>query len=216
MTFSRASTPAERRHPALPGFEHISRYWDDLHGCAAAKILPGEFYVTRSDELLVTVLGSCVSACIRDRESGIGGMNHFMLPMDNGGGGSWDTGGLGVSTRYGSHAMESLITNIIKYGGVRKNLEVKVFGGGKILADLIDIGRKNIDFVRSYIEVEGLRVVAEDLGGMYPRKVYYLPATGKAFVRKLVSLRNDTIVEREKAYLDNLARKPVEGDVTLF
>jgi chemotaxis protein CheD len=216
MSSIRGSVLADGLPPALPGFEHISRYWDEQHGCVAAKVLPGEFYITRGDELLVTVLGSCVSACIRDRKTGIGGMNHFMLPMDRGGGGSWDACGLGVSTRYGSHAMESLITNIIKHGGVRENLEAKVFGGGKILAQMIDIGRKNIDFVRSYIEVEGLRCVAEDLGGDYPRKVYYLPATGKAFVKKLVSVRNDTIVERERAYLDNLARKPVEGDVTLF
>jgi chemotaxis protein CheD len=207
---------ADGLQPALPGFERISRYWDEQHGCVAAKILPGEFYVTRHDELLVTVLGSCVSACIRDRKTGIGGMNHFMLPVDRGGGGSWDNRGLDVSTRYGSHAMESLITNIIKHGGVRENLEVKIFGGGKILAHMIDIGRKNIEFVRGYIEYEGLRCVAEDVGGMYPRKVYYLPATGKAFIKKLVSVRNDTIAEREKAYLDDLARKPVEGDVTLF
>jgi chemotaxis protein CheD len=212
----RNSLQADGLSPALPGFEHISRYWDDQHGCVSAKILPGEFYVTRHDELLVTVLGSCVSACIRDRETGIGGMNHFMLPVDRGGSGSWDGCGLDVSTHYGSHAMESLITNIIKHGGSRENLEVKIFGGGRILGHMTDIGKKNIEFVRSYIRFEGLRLVAEDVGGVYPRKVYYLPATGKAFVKKLVSVRNDTIAEREKAYLDDLARKPVEGDVTLF
>lgn len=217
MSHSPASMRGRGLPAALPGFEGINRYWDDQHGCIAAKILPGEYYVTRGDELLVTVLGSCVSACIRDRESGIGGMNHFMLPVDNGNGsGSWDSHGLGASTRYGSHAMESLINDIIKHGGVRRNLEIKVFGGGKILAHMIDIGRKNIEFVRAYIQTEGLRLVAEDLAGMYPRKVYYLPATGKAYVKKLVTMRNDTIVERERAYLDNLARKPVEGDVTLF
>lgn len=65
----------------LPGFEHINRYWDSVHQAAAAKLLPGEYYVTVEDEIIVTVLGSCVSACIRDPIRGIGGMNHFMLPI---------------------------------------------------------------------------------------------------------------------------------------
>lgn len=203
--------------PALPGFEHINRYWDRSHGCVAAKVLPGEYYVTRNDELLVTVLGSCVSACIRDPESGIGGMNHFMLPVDNSGAsGSWNAGSLDSSTRYGSHAMEKLINDILKHGGSRRGLEVKVFGGGRILAQMIDVGRKNIDFVLGYAKTENLRLLASDLGDVYPRKVYYLPSTGKVYVKKLYKLHNDTIVEREKAYLQELARRRLEGDITLF
>lgn len=202
--------------PALPGFEHINRYWDRSHGCVAAKILPGEYYVTGNDELLVTVLGSCVSACIRDPEAGVGGMNHFMLPADNGGRGSWDAAGIDNSTRYGSHAMEKLINGILKHGGSRRNLEVKVFGGGKILAQMIDVGRKNIDFVLEYARTENLRLAASDLGDVHPRKVYYLPSTGKVYVKKLYKLHNDTIVEREKAYLQELARRRLEGDITLF
>lgn len=203
--------------PPLPGFEHINRYWDEARGHVAAKILPGEYYVTCGNEIMVTVLGSCVSACVRDRVLGVGGMNHFMLPVDNGGsGGSWEAGGLDSSTRYGSHAMERLINDILKHGGTRRNLEVKVFGGGKILAHMIDVGRKNIDFVRAYIQAESLPLLASDLGDIYPRKVYYLPSTGKVYVKKLFTLHNDTIVEREKAYLQELARRKVEGDVTLF
>lgn len=216
-----ARSPVSRKEtadlpPALPGFEHVNRYWDDMHKQFAAKILPGEYYVTRSREIVVTVLGSCVSACIRDVANGIGGMNHFMLPVSQGGGGSWDAAGLGTSTRYGNYAMERLINDILKHGGRRQNLEIKVFGGGKILANMTDIGDKNINFVRAYINAEGLRLAASDLGDIYPRKVYYLPATGKVFMKKLRTLHNNTIMERETAYMEEIVQKPVEGDVTLF
>ncbi|MBK8164070.1 MAG: chemoreceptor glutamine deamidase CheD [Gammaproteobacteria bacterium] len=188
-----------------------------MHRQFAAKILPGEYYVTCGQEMVVTVLGSCVSACIRDAVSGVGGMNHFMLPVSQGGGGgSWDAAGLGASTRYGNYAMERLINDILKNGGRRQNLEVKVFGGGKILANMTDIGDKNINFVRAYISAEGLRLSASDLGDIHPRKVYYAPATGKVFMKKLRALHNNTILERETAYMEEIVHKPVEGDVTLF
>jgi chemotaxis protein CheD len=199
----------------LPGFDHINRYWDEQHGMFAAKLLPGEYYVTREQETIVTVLGSCVSACVRDTVIGIGGMNHFMLPV-SGSGGSWESDGASLSTRYGNFAMEQMINDILKNGGSRQNLEIKVFGGGKILAQMTDIGSKNIDFVEHYIRTEGLKLTGRDLGDIYPRKVYYTPSTGKAFVKKLRSLHNNTIVERETAYLNQLKHKPVEGSIELF
>ncbi len=216
-----ASSPASRKDPAelppaLPGFEHVNRYWDDMHKQFAAKILPGEYYVTQGREMVVTVLGSCVSACIRDVVTGVGGMNHFMLPVGAGSGGSWDAAGLGTSTRYGNYAMEKLINDILKHGGRRPNLEVKVFGGGKILANMTDIGDKNISFVRAYLNAEGFRLAASDLGDIHPRKVYYTPATGKVFMKKLRALHNNTIVERETAYMEAIVHTPVEGDITLF
>src|SRR5690606_35591093 len=142
----RNSLQADGLSPALPGFEHISRYWDDQHGCVSAKILPGEFYVTRHDELLVTVLGSCVTACIRDRETGVGGMNHFMLAE-----GGDDL--VGPSARYGVYAMEILINHLLKNGARRQNLEAKVFGGGRVLSSLAGamIGERNADFVIKYL-----------------------------------------------------------------
>jgi chemotaxis protein CheD len=201
---------------ALPGFEAISRYWDTSRDMYAAKLLPGEYYVTRGDEIIVTVLGSCVSACIRDTVFGIGGMNHFMLPINANKGGSWEEAGVGESTRYGNFAMERLINDILKNGGNRKNLEVKVFGGGKILSNMTDVGRKNIDFVVEYLNTEGLRVAARDLGDIYPRKVCYTPSTGKVHIMKLRSLHNNTIIERETMYQKQLVDKPIAGDVTLF
>lgn len=200
---------------ALPGFGHITRYWDDQHGLYAAKLLPGEYYVTREPETIVTVLGSCVSACVRDPVFAIGGMNHFMLPL-SGGNGSWENGDTGASTRYGSFAMEQLINDILKHGGSRANLEVKIVGGGKILAQMTDIGRQNIEFVERYITTEGLKLRARDLGDIHPRKVYYTPATGKMLVKKLRALHNNTIVERETAYFNQLKQQPLEGSIELF
>ena len=201
--------------PALPGFGHITRYWDEQHGMVAAKLLPGEYYVTCEQETIVTVLGSCVSACVRDAVLGIGGMNHFMLPT-SGGNGSWENAATGASTRYGNFAMEQMINEILKRGASRKNLEVKVTGGGKILSQMTDIGRKNIEFVEDYVRAERLKLLARDLGDIHPRKVYYTPSTGKMFVKKLRSLHNNTIAERETAYLNRLKQKPVEGSVELF
>jgi len=207
--------PAGHPPRALRGFSHINRYWDKYHKVYAAKILPGEYYVTMHGEMIVTVLGSCISACIRDRVFGIGGMNHFMLPVGAEGGSSsttWNS----AATRYGNFAMEALINDILKNGGRRENLEIKVFGGGMILENMTDIGKKNISFVRDFIKTEGFSLLAEDLGDIYPRKVHYFPQSGKILMKKLRSLHNNTIVDRETSYMDTLESKPVEGEIDLF
>ena len=198
---------------SLKGFEHINRYWDQSHESVAAKILPGQYYVTISDELITTVLGSCVSACIRDRKLGIGGMNHFMLPSKSG---DVDFGKAGEAERYGNYAMEHMINDILKNGGRRENLEVKLFGGGKVLATETDVGFKNIEFIRKYVLTENLSVVSEDLGDVYPRKVIFFPASGKAMVKKLMTVHNRTLYDRERKYMDDLTKGPVKGDIELF
>ena len=203
----------ENLPPALPGFGHINRYWDPHEASYSAKILPGQYYVTLHEEMVVTVLGSCVSACIRDRVFGIGGMNHFMLPN------SGDAGcgqPIDEAARYGAYAMEILINEILKNGGHRQNLEVKITGGGRMLANMSDIGRRNIDFVRKFLATEGLEVAAEDLGDIYPRKVCYMPATGKLRVKRLRTMHNDTITQREEAYQQDLRKQAPQGDVELF
>lgn len=198
---------------ALPGFEGINRYWDP-HRCAfSAKILPGEYYISTNDEVILTVLGSCVSACIRDTVFNVGGMNHFMLPMDDTG--KWADND-NASARYGNFAMEQLINGILKNGGSRKNLEVKLVGGGKILSSMTDVGKRNIEFVLEYIKKEGFMLTSQDLGDVYPRKVVYYPRTGKMLVKKLRSLHNDTILQRESSYRHDIVRKPVEGEIELF
>lgn len=202
---------------ALPRFEHINRYWDPHQESFAAKILPGEYYVTLHDEIIVTVLGSCVSACIRDRVFGIGGMNHFMLPSDGNAPFPRERGRvIDESARYGVFAMELLINEILKNGGRRENLEVKITGGGRMLANMSDIGERNIDFVRQFLATEGLAIASEEVGDIYPRKVYYFPGTGKVRVKKLLTMHNDTVVRREDAYRQDLQKQAPQGDVELF
>jgi chemotaxis protein CheD len=203
--------------PALPQFAHISRYWDSEHETFSARLLPGEYYVTRHSEMIATVLGSCVSACIRDSRLGYGGMNHFMLPLDGSQGQSvWGTA-TSAATRYGNVAMERLINDILKLGGKRENLEIKLVGGGRVLAEMTtDIGARNIEFVRRYVAEEGFKVLGEDLGDVFPRRVVYFPQTGRIRVRKLSAGRDETLAARERQYLQQLDAKPVENEVELF
>jgi chemotaxis protein CheD len=193
----------------LPGYEHVKRYWDPTRNQYAAKILPGEYYVTTENEMITTVLGSCISACVRDPVFGVGGMNHFMLPESGNSraADSWNDSLVSASARYGNVAMEHLITDIQKFGGVRENLEVKITGGGKVLAMMTDVGKRNIQFVREYIRVEGLRLMAEDVGDIYPRKVVYIPRSGRVQVKKLRSVHNDTVFRREEQYMEQLSQK---------
>ncbi len=199
----------------LPGFEHVRRTWNSNYGAYAARLLPGEYYVTINSEGVYTTLGSCISACIRDRVSGVGGMNHFMLPISDDPSG-WKSTSLSASTRYGNFAMEHLINVILKNGGQRQNLEVKLFGGGRILENMTDVGLRNIEFVHDYLKVEGLKVVAEDVGETFPRMVVYFPNTGKVQVKRLRSLHNNTILDEEKRYRNVIESKPVGGDIELF
>ncbi len=199
----------------LPGFEHVRRSWNNTYEAYAARLLPGEYYVTLNDEGVYTTLGSCISACIRDRVTGVGGMNHFMLPASLDADG-WKATSLSAATRYGNYAMEHLINVILKNGGSRQNLEVKIFGGGRILANMTDVGMRNIKFVRDYVQTEGLKVVAEDVGDIYPRMVVYFPASGKVRVKRLRSLHNNVIIQEEIRYISTIESKPVGGDIELF
>jgi len=210
-----AIDPTLRPPLVLPGFEHIRRNWNGTHNVFAARLLPGEYYVTLHDEAVYTTLGSCISACIRDRVAGVGGMNHFMLPASADADG-WKSTSLSAATRYGNFAMEHLINVILKNGGKRQNLEVKIFGGGRILANMTDVGMRNIEFVHDYIQTEGLRVVAEDVGSIHPRMVVYFPASGEVKVKRLRSLHNNTIAEQEKKYISTIETKPVGGEIELF
>lgn len=202
--------------PVLPGYEHVNRYWDRSLNLPAAKILPGEFYVSEHGEMIVTVLGSCVSACIRDKVRGVGGMNHFMLPVKSEHSGSWGRNPTSNETRYGNWAMEYLINEILKLGGTRRNMEVKIFGGGSVIDNMGDVGLRNIEFVEEYLALEGLAISARDVGGIYPRKVLYFPDTGAVKVKKLKTVRNDTIVRRESQYRQTLSGSAPAGEIELF
>ncbi|GAB3446132.1 chemoreceptor glutamine deamidase CheD [Massilia solisilvae] len=187
-------------------------YYDRTFDCDAAKILPGEYYYTNRDMLIVTVLGSCVAACIRDRVTGLGGMNHFMLP-DGG-----DNGPVSASMRYGTYAMEVLINDLLKAGARRESLEAKVFGGGAVLRGFtaMNVGERNAAFVTQFLKTEKIPLLAEDLNDIYPRKVYFFPHTGKVLVKKLMQTHNDTLARREADYASRLKVAPVAGDIDLF
>ena len=201
----------------LLGFETINRYWDKRLDRPAAKILPGELYVSSQGEVISTVLGSCVSACIRDKSIGVGGMNHFMLPAQGSSSSDhWTKGEMNASTRYGNWAMEYLINEILKQGGNKRYFEVKLFGGGQVLKNMTDVGRRNIDFVRYFLESEGLSIASEDLGDIHPRKVLYFPDSGKVKMKKLRHMHNDTVERREREYGKAIVEKPTEGGVELF
>ena len=189
-------------------------YFDRHFDCEAVKILPGEYFVTQRDIVIVTVLGSCVSVCLRDRVSGIGGMNHFMLPGNADGGIS----PISASARYGVYAMELLVNHLLKLGARRHCFEAKVFGGGSVLRGMTanNVGDRNAEFVRDYLETEKIQVVAEDLLDIYPRKVYYFPVTGRVMVKKLKSLHNATLFDREMEYSMRIKKSPVSGDIDLF
>jgi chemotaxis protein CheD len=190
-----------------------NRYYDPQLGCEAVKLLPGEYYATNRDVALVTVLGSCVAACLRDRESGVGGMNHFMLPHAG-----VEAGPASAPARYGVHAMELLINHLTRLGARRRNLEAKVFGGGNVLRGVtrLNVGESNAQFVAHFLRQEAIPVVAEDLQGEISRKVYYFPATGRALVRGIKTAHNRTILEREAQYRQRLDALPVAGDSELF
>lgn len=211
-----------KNHPlvgpaSIPGFENINRYWDKENQIIAAKLLPGDYYVTTDSEMITTVLGSCVSACIRDRVLGIGGMNHFMLPETSSSRlNSREEAVVGSALRYGNYAMEHLINTILQFGGKRKNLEVKLFGGGKVIATLGDVGSRNIAFVLDYVDTEALDLVSQDMGDIYPRKVNYYPQTGRVRMKKIKDLHNETIVLREKQYGSQIKDISVESSIELF
>ncbi|MDZ4776509.1 MAG: chemoreceptor glutamine deamidase CheD [Alphaproteobacteria bacterium] len=191
-----------------------NRYYDRSFDAQAVKLLPGEYYATQKDMLLVTVLGSCVAACIRDTESGIGGMNHFMLPD----GGTDENNPSSTSARYGTYAMEILLNHLAKLGATRARLEAKVFGGGNVLEGLTiaNVGERNAEFVLKFLATEKIRVAAKDLVDIYPRKVYFFPNTGKVMVKKLLNVRNATIYEREKDYGSRIKKADVGGEIELF
>jgi chemotaxis protein CheD len=189
------------------------RYRDPRFDEIAVKVFPGEHHVTaKADEMLVTILGSCVSACIRDPLIAVGGMNHFMLPEATGSG--WDTAS--ASMRYGNVAMERLINDILSRGGVRSRLEIKVFGGGNVMRGNTNIGHRNADFVENYLSAENLAISAAHLRGNLPRRVHYFPATGKVMLLELRPTEQAAIADSEARYKSKLQSEPVAGSAELF
>jgi len=200
--------------PAVPiVLGRASKYLDRHFNRQAMKILPGEFYATTEDEVIVTVLGSCVAACLLDPIAMVGGMNHFMLPVKKGG----QEPDNFYAARYGAAAMEYLINNLLHLGAQRDRLVAKAFGGGKVLPGMTsDVGGQNIDFVRHFLRSEDIPLWSEDMGGLHPRKVYFFPHTGQVLVKRMERAHNDTVITRELSYMQEFTKAPMEGDVELF
>jgi chemotaxis protein CheD len=189
------------------------RYRDPRFDAIAVKVFPGDHYVTAiADEMLVTILGSCVTACVRDPLAAVGGMNHFMLPEATGAG--WDTAS--ASMRYGNVAMERLINDILARGGARQRLEIKVFGGGNVMNGTTNIGHRNAEFVEQYLAAENLPIAAHHLRGNLPRRVHYFPVTGKVMLLELQRTEQDAVVREEVSYKSKILIEPVGGSVELF
>ena len=183
-----ASLARLKASPRKPG-EAAFFYWDAHFRSDAVKVLPGEYFVHDTDLLITTTLGSCIAACLWDRERRIGGMNHFMLPE-----------GAGDSGRYGGYAMELLINELMKRGASRLTLEAKVFGGGAVIQGMssLNVGERNTRFVIDYLQTERIPIVSRDVLEIYPRKVCFLPASGKAMVKRLASTHTDAVLAQDR------------------
>jgi len=203
-----------RALPRKPG--EASFFFYDAHFKSdAVKVLPGEYFVHHEDLPIMTTLGSCIAACLWDRDRRIGGLNHFMLP--EGGGSSVGAGG--DSGRYGSYAMEVLINEMMKRGAHRGSLEAKVFGGGQVIGGMstMNVGQRNTDFVLDYLKTERIPVMSKDVLDIYPRKVCFFPASGRAMVKRLAATHSDGIVAQDREAASKL--RPVAqsgGSVDLF
>jgi chemotaxis protein CheD len=195
---------AQRRQAGEASF-----FWyEPQFQAVAVKVLPGEYFVDTVDIPIMTTLGSCIAACLWDRHAGIGGLNHFLLPDGDDGTG-----------RYGSYAMELLINEMMKRGASRSSLEAKVFGGGQVIAGMtsMNVGERNTRFVLDYLRAERIPVISKDVLDVYPRKVCFLPATGKAMVKRLASTNAASLMAQERAAAQQAAPTAVGGgSVDLF
>ena len=188
----------------IPPQDQFSCYFDPRFGREAIKILPGQYFVTSEDKLIVTVLGSCVAACIFDPVTRMGGMNHFLLPSNI----YTKTADTAIA-KYGQEAMFLLIDSLVKSGACEDNLQAKVFGGGQVLPGFNsnDVGTMNANFVQQYLDERAIPILSQDLLNDYARKVYFFPTTGDVFMKRIRDLHNDTILQRERDHTQRLTHQ---------
>jgi chemotaxis protein CheD len=197
---------ASPRQPGEASFFYVDHHFQ----YDAVKVLPGEYFVASDDLMIMTVLGSCISACLWDTRARAGGMNHFMLPDGDG------ADGFG---RYGSYAMELLINQMLKIGARRETMQAKIFGGAQVMAGFtsMNVGEKNTKFVLDYLATERIPVVSQDVLDIHPRKVCFFPFTGKALVKRLAHSHPETLaVEERKGNAFAVAKSTAGGSVDLF
>ncbi len=195
--------------PRKPG-EASFFFFDHHFQYNAVKVLPGEYFVARENVVIMTVLGSCIAACLWDSRMRVGGMNHFMLPE----GDANDTSG-----RYGSYAMELLINEMLKLGARRETLQAKIFGGGQVMSNFttMNVGERNTNFVVNYLQTERIPIVSEDVLDIYPRKVVFFPVSGKAMVKRLAHAHPDALAqETSRGSVTTVVQSTAGGSVDLF
>ena len=200
-----AELKAQARKPGEASFF----YYDPNFQYDAVKVLPGEYFVSEENLLIVTVLGSCIAACIWDGRAQVGGMNHFMLPDGEGDGGG----------RYGSYAMELLINEMMKKGARRESMQAKIFGGGQVMHSFtsMNVGERNTAFVLDYLRTERIPIVSQDVLDIYPRKVCYFPQSGKAMVKRLAHAHPEKLaVDERKGSAAAVVKTTSGGSVDLF
>ncbi|MCP4133597.1 MAG: chemotaxis protein CheD [bacterium] len=157
---------------------HSQKYGKDI------KIIhPGEFFVSGEDEIIGTLLGSCVAVCLIDTVTGYAGMNHFMLP-----------GRISVqdifqdrSARYGITAINHLMAEMIKMGALRNKMTAKIFGGGHVLdtdGGITSIPQDNIKIAKVMMELEDIPITEIDVGDNFTRKLLLVVKSGKVYLRK--------------------------------
>lgn len=200
-------TDARERREAQSS-RSLRRYFDQTNGLWHVQIMQGDCYVSANPkEVLTTILGSCIAACLRDPIEGIGGMNHFLLPEGSGSNSH-------AGAEFGVNAMELLINELLKLGSRRERLQAKLFGGANVLANLTDIGSRNVAFVEQFLDDEAIPVVSKDMGGTAPRKISFWPVTGQARRLAIVCNKNELLEEE----LRNSRQQKTVGaqDVELF
>lgn len=191
------------------------RFFDGNKQKWFVRVSQGDYYITSDSEVVLhTVLGSCISACIRDPVLGVGGMNHFLLPnadnIDMSAGGAE-----ALALRYGNYAMELLINGLLKRGAARDRLEIKLFGGGNVVKGITGIGHKNADFIEGYLAAESLKIASHHLRGFAARKVHYAPSSGKARMLLIADDSQREIFKKEMTRSVRVEETP-SGDVELF
>lgn len=193
-----------------------SRYWDPALTSYVTRVQPGFYTVARGSEAVMSSVGAGMCVCVRDPYLGIGGLAHFLLPLEKETPSTWDGTAVSAMMRFGNVAMEYLITAVCKAGGQRQRLELMAFGGARLATHMHALAECHVSFIRAYAEAEQLPVVEQDVGENYAREVAYCPGMGTARVRALTHLAAQTIIEREAAYLGDLAAVAIVDDVILF
>ncbi len=182
-------------------------------GLPEVYIGPGEAAVSREPVIISTLLGSCISVALFDPGLAAGGLNHFLLPFAKSGSVFSESG------RYGIHAMELLINDLLKLGVSRRGIRAKVFGGSAMLSyrekTVYNVPRMNIQFIFEFLDLEKIPVDSYSVGGDLPRKILFFSHTGKVLLR-FTRKSLPALERRDSQYSQDLREKTSAPTTRLF